>query len=177
MLYKIILFILFSLNVKENNIVNNKLYCYDTPKINIAEGKIKEEKQILKNNLQDNLLATITIDKIKIYNKPIYKMNTKENNINKNITILKNDEDLKVLVAHSGIGEIAYFKNLYKLEENDIVSLKFNERIDKYIVKNIYEEEKDGTLEIEKKYDNELVLTTCSYNKGKQLIIETEKVI
>ena len=63
------------------------------------------------------------------------------------------------------------------LQKGDIIKISKKGNIEKYSVKDIYEEAKDGKIEITKKYDDELILTTCSYNKGKQLIVETEKVI
>lgn len=175
MFIKIIVIILLTL-IKPSNAEKEKLYCWDTPKINIEEKSIvKENKKILKNNLENNLLATITIKKINLKNKPIYKIGSKENNINKNITILK-DDDTKVIIAHGGLGPIAYFKNLYKLSIGDEILINRNNETYKYKVDKVYEEEKDGTLEIENEKDK-LILTTCSYHKGKQLIIESKKVI
>lgn len=179
-----LLLLIFNINGKDVvSVSNNKLYCYENfNNLDIAEGIIDNNKSksinnILKNEEEDDLLATITIDKIELTDKPIYKIGSNKNSINKNITILMSDNGIIVLCAHSGYGSIAYFKNLYKLQKGDIIKISKKGNIEKYSVKDIYEEAKDGKIEITKKYDDELILTTCSYNKGKQLIVETEKVI
>lgn len=160
MLYNILILSLMTYN-NINFDKKNIKWCWYNRKIT---NNIEIEKE------KDSIYGTLTINKINLYNKPIYNINSKNNNINKNIMLLK-DKDIIILIAHSGVGPIAYFKDLDKLQLNDKVILN-NES---YKVFNIYEEEKDGTLEIKKKDENELILTTCSYNKGKQLIIETKK--
>lgn len=134
----------------------------------------------IEKNIYEDLLATISIKKINILDRPIYKPMSKKNNINKNISILSessmpdNNSSIIFLLAHSGIGEKAYFKNLHKLVVGDIINLSYNNIDYIYKVMDIYEVVKDGYLEVTKEYEKELVLTTCSENKDKQLIVVCE---
>ena len=145
--------------------------------INYTKGFLEN----IEENYKD-LLATITIDKINLHNKPIYNKSSNKNNIEKNITILKestmpdNNKSIIFLIAHSGFGEIAYFKNLHKLQVNDEIILNYNNKRYLYKVANIYKVAKTGYLQIKKSYKKELILSTCSKNENKQLIIDCELI-
>ncbi len=149
----------------EHNYIINK-------QMNIAKPKL------LETNEKKDLIATISINKINLINKPLYKINSTYNDISKNIQVLKesnfpdNDNSIIFLAAHSGLGPQAYFKNLYKLSINDCIELNYNNIKYRYTVSNIYEEDKKGFININKNKTNILILTTCSENIGKQLIIE-----
>lgn len=126
--------------------------------------KIVEEKE---------RIGKITIPKINISNY-LYKVDSEENTIEKNITILKesNFPNILFLAAHSGEGRIAYFENLDKLEKNDSVFLIMDHKKYTYQVEDIWEEKKNGYINVNKTVENQLVLTTCSPNKkNTQLII------
>ena len=76
------------------------------------------------------------------------------------------------IAAHSGTGKIAYFNRLNELKKGDKVILIFHNKTITYIVKDIWEENKNGYINVKKDTKNQLVLTTCSPNKkNKQLII------
>lgn len=122
-------------------------------------------------------IGKITIPKINI-NKPLYDINSEKNNIEENITILKGstypDQDNSTLfiAAHSGDNKISFFENLDQLKKDDEITITYNNQNYTYIVKDIYEKEKDGyiTGPIEKK--KQLILTTCCPKKEAcQLII------
>ncbi len=173
-------FINLSSNNSSNNVINTSLNIKNSININ-QTNHINVEKNFIRKvekNIYSDLLGTISIKKISLLDKPIYKPNSKKNTIEKNITILKesimpdNDESIIFLIAHSGTGSIAYFKNLYKLNINDKVNIKYNNIDYIYKVTNIYEDDKDGYLKIKKNYSNVLILSTCSKNKNKQLIVE-----
>lgn len=125
---------------------------------------------------KNDILATIKIDKINIDN-PIYNLSDPKNNVEENITILDGsilpdkENSILFIAAHSGEGKIAYFDNLDKLEKGDIVNFFYKNKEYKYIVATIYEEDKNGYIHVSKENYKQLVLTTCSKNKGKQLIV------
>ena len=174
----IVLLYTIIINLNEPSIPQTKLN--QKKNLNISTS-INYPKAFLENTQQINndLLATISISKINLYDKPIYKPHSSKNNIEKNITILKEsimpeqEESIIFLMAHSGIGSTAYFKNLHKLEINDKIDLNYNKTIYTYKIIKIYEVEKNGYLEIKKKNTKELILTTCSNEETKQLIIES----
>ena len=91
-------------------------------------------------------------------------------------SILPNDDKNGIifLAAHSGSGHLAYFKDLDKLQNGDNVIFTYNNVIYTYQVVDVFEEEKDGDIEISKSNSEQLVLTTCSpHNDDKQLIVDT----
>ena len=124
----------------------------------------------------DEIIGTLTIDKLNL-SKNIYNINSSHNNVEENVTILNDDINLIVLAAHSGPGYIAFFDDLEKLELNDTINLTYNNKNLVYIVTNIEEQTKDGTIEINKTNKQRLILTTCSKkDKNKQLVITSKKI-
>lgn len=125
----------------------------------------------------DNILGYIIIDKLHI-NRPLYNIDNNKNNIEENIIILNgsimptDNNSIMFIAAHSGTGYNAFFRNLDKLKENDVVKLIYNNEEYTYIVKNSWEEEKNGYINISKDESKQLILTTCSPNKDNyQLIV------
>ena len=159
---------------QQNNTSNQK------EEFNLKEefNKIIERNvQIKENNKKDNKIGKIIIKKINI-NNDLYSINSTENDINKNITILNNsippyeDNSIMFVAAHSGTSNISFFKNLDKLEETDEIILIYKDKEYKYIVKNSWEEEKNGYINIQKLKEKQLILTTCSpSSENKQLIV------
>lgn len=144
-----------------------------------------ENKAIAKNLTIPNSTPTeidkigyIKIDKINLY-QPLYKKESPHNNIEENITILKDsimpdkDNSIIFLAAHSGSREIAFFNDLDKLIKKDIITLEYNNKLYSYEVTDIWEEKKNGYIHINKSKSKQLVLTTCSKNKDKQLVINS----
>jgi len=144
--------------------------------------KVTEHNNTINQNFIDkrkseNIVGKILIDKINI-NRNLYDINDSNNEVDKNITILKGSIDPKYdnsiffLAAHSGSGEIAYFNDLNKLEKGDLITLLYNDIKYEYIVNNKWETKKDGDIEVPKENKKQLILTTCSTkDKHKQLII------
>ena len=101
--------------------------------------------KIKKINKEENIIGSLKIKKLNI-NEKLYNINSEENNVDKHVTILKesilpeNDNSIIFIAAHSGTGEIAYFKNLNLLEENDIINLELNNKKYIYSVKSIWED-------------------------------------
>ena len=144
----------------------------------------EEKKQIVKkldNVIKEEYLGIIKIPKINL-EEGFYNINSAKNNINTSVTILKestlpnNNGSVMYLVAHSGTGYLAFFKDLNKLSINDIVEINLNNVKYKYIINDIYELEKNGKIMVNHNiHENYLVLSTCSKN-NKQLVI-TSKLI
>ena len=100
-----------------------------------------------------------------------------QNTIEQHVTILKgsNYPNLLILAAHSGKGDIAYFEKLDELTINDEVFIQYRNDKKTYIVKEIWEEKKNGKIHIDNN-TNQLILTTCSpKHKNYQLIISCIK--
>ena len=132
---------------------------------------------IIKKNNNKEEIGSIKISKLNI-NEKLYRIGSEENNVDKHITILKEsifpnkENSIVFIAAHSGTGEIAYFKDLDKLKPGDIVILELNNKHYTYSVKNYWEEKKNGYINVNKEESNQLILTTCSPNNmNKQLIV------
>lgn len=125
----------------------------------------------------ENIIGKIQIKSIDI-DENLYNIDSEENNVDKHVTILKEsifpdkDNSIIFIAAHSGEGDIAYFKELDKLKPNDIILLTLYNKKYQYIVKESWEENKNGYINVNKNIENQLILTTCSPHKNnKQLIV------
>lgn len=142
------------------------------------KSELMYKQEVSKDN---ELIGNIIIDKINL-DMPLYNINSKNNNIEKNVTILKESilppskESIIFLAAHSGTSKISYFDNLDKLNINDTIILTINNKKYTYQIKNIYKQKKNGYININKDKENQLILTTCDPNNDKyQLIINSIK--
>ena len=157
---------------KKENVLNN-LPINNFLNLNIAIGQKEKEKK----EQESEIIGKLIIKKININNN-LYNTSSKKNNVNENITILnnsippENENSIMFIAAHSGTGKLAYFKDLNKLKEGDEIGLIYDNKNYTYIVKNYWEEEKNGYINVLKEPKNQLILTTCSPDKeNKQLII------
>lgn len=137
-------------------------------------------QNIYKQN-NEEIIGNLIIDKINL-DMPLYNIESKNNNIEENITILKEsilppkEESIIFLAAHSGTSKISYFDDLDKLEINDTIFLTINNTENVYQIKNIYKQKKNGYIHINKENKDQLILTTCDPNNNKyQLIINSTK--
>lgn len=137
-------------------------------------------QNIYKQN-NEEIIGNLIIDKINL-DMPLYNIESKNNNIEENITILKEsilppkEKSIVFLAAHSGTSKISYFDNLDKLEINDTIFLTINNTENVYQIKNIYKQKKNGYIHINKENKDQLILTTCDPNNNKyQLIINSTK--
>ncbi len=90
------------------------------------------------------------------------------NNVNKNIELhIKSDmpdkEDATIIImGHNGNSKISYFKNLDKLCTNDFIYLHYENNTYEYIIKEIYDINKNGKASfIKEENKNALFLITC----------------
>lgn len=148
------------------------------------------QKECVKTNLsikntkpvENDIIGKIVIDKINLQ-KPLYKIESEKNNVDKNVTILKEstfpdkEKSILFIASHSGDSNISYFEHLDELRENDIIKITYHNKEYLYQVSTIWEEEKNGYIHINRQYDKQLILTTCSpTHKDKQLIISSKLI-
>ena len=150
----------------------------DTEVIEETTEKVEETKQETKIDY----VAVIKIPKIKL-EKGLCKKGSYCNNVNQNIQILKESSypDVAngnfILAGHSGNGRTAYFRNVYKLEKDDEISIIYGGFEYKYKIVNIYDIEKTGTASIVRNREKTtLTLVTCRHNTNKQIIVISELV-
>ena len=124
----------------------------------------------------------LEIPKLKFIGK-IYNKNSKLNNIDKNIIIMKEsdmpdiDGGILIVGGHSGYGKYAYFKNLNKLKIDDEIIINYNDKKYIYKVKDTHLDNKDGSISINNiNKKNKLFLYTCNPNdKNNYLVIDCER--
>ena len=135
------------------------------------------EKEITykeKTNVYDSILS---IPKIGL-KRGIYKVTDKQNNIEANIMIhyssVYPDKDNSniILIAHSGSGSKAYFKELYKLDNDSLIEFYYQHTKYVYKIANIYSINKNGKALINRdKNKKTITLITCdSQDKTKQIV-------
>lgn len=151
----------------------------------IKEDSSVEQVKIVENIEKETYLAVLRVDKIKL-EKGIYNINSKNNNVSKNIQLLKESdmpdkENGNVIIAgHSGNSYMAYFKNLVKLNNGDEAKIFYNGKTYIYNLKKTYEVDKTGKVALSKNKDRQtLTLITCKHNTNKQIVFvfELEKII
>lgn len=132
----------------------------------------KEEKQYT----NEEYIALIEIPKIGL-KKGLYSKESSNNNVNRNIEIL-DESDMPdktngnvILAGHSGNGRTAYFKNLHKLDSDDLVYIYYQGGRYGYKLVNRYEITKTGVADIVRNGNrNTLTLITCKHNTDKQIV-------
>lgn len=159
-------------NVFEENIVENK----EEPINNKEESKTS----IKKNNYY---IGRLEIPKIGL-DRGFVRKDSKDNNVDKNITIIKESTfpDVKggnfIIAGHSGTGPLAFFNDLRKLQKNDRVYVHYNGNKYAYKIVNIYKQKKTGKIKIYRdKKKTTLTLITCTNNdKNTQTIYIAEQI-
>ena len=130
-------------------------------------------------NKKEEYLFVLNIPKINL-SKKVYPLESKLNDINKNVKILSSSNiknNLFILASHSGTNFNAYFNNLYLLKTTDLIYIDYQNTIYTYQVKDISYINKTGYLEIPKYLDNTLILITCSRKYiNKQIIVSSTLV-
>ncbi|MCI8445429.1 MAG: sortase [Bacilli bacterium] len=108
----------------------------------------------------------------------------RHNNVEENITILPEatypDQSGGnfILAAHSGTGAIAYFNELYHLQEHDKIVVYYQHKKYTYQVVKIYQQEKNGTIRIYRdRSETTITLITCTnHNDTKQTVYIANQV-
>ena len=146
----------------------------------ITEEEVKEEPVIEEKKEiqveQEKYLGVLEIKKINL-TRGFYNKNSKNNDENKNIKLLK-ESDMPdkvngnvILAGHSGNSYISFFKKLTNLVNEDEAIIYYDGKRYVYSLTKIYEIEKTGTAHIMRNGKNStLTLITCKHNTNKQLV-------
>lgn len=139
-------------------------------KAKTEEQKEKEKEIPKKNEVNYDYIGYLEIPKINL-KKGFVKKESKDNNVEKNIFIVDKSSypDIEkgnfIIAGHSGTGYKAFFKNLYKLKEEDMVYVTYNNKKYTYKIAKIYKQKKTGVIAIYRDYDKTtLTLVTCTNN-------------
>lgn len=173
----------YLINKQEENAVSDFLEIEQEVSVEYISNDNQDNKP--KKSVENvfNYIAVLEIPSINL-KRGLLSINDKDNNINKNIKILKESDmpdvesGLLILAGHSGNLRIAFFKNLYKLNDNDLIFIYYKNIKYVYKITSVESQEKKGSIEISKvKEKTELVLTTCdSINKNRQIVIRSELI-
>lgn len=147
----LVLIYIFSINIGINT-------------INTKKDDLNNQKNIVlyyKENKED-YKGILEINKINL-KRIFYDINSINNNVSKNIKLIKEDKNIIILASHSGNNTNAYFNNLNKLIIGDEIKININKKEEIYKLDNKYDELKDGNLSIKyNDYKKTLVLITCN---------------
>ncbi len=132
------------------------------------------------NTIQvEKTIGNIKIPKIGL-EKPLYTIDSEKNNVEENVTILKesmnpkDENSIVFIAAHSGTSEVSYFNNLDQLDINDEIEFQYENNTYTYQITHIWEQTKDGYIRGRRENKRQLVLTTCCPQKENcQLIINS----
>ncbi len=170
----------YFINQEKDIIVDN--YINSEKKVSKINEEPENIVEKINNVKEEEIIGFLEIPKINL-KKGFYNIDSPSNNVNKNITILNGsimpneNNSIFILAAHSGNSYLSFFKDLDKLKIDDIVIIHYNNKKYYYSVNDIYEENKNGKININRNiHENILVLTTCSNNKNKQLIIVSKLI-
>lgn len=154
-------------------------FLYDNSPKGARAYTINDNNQKVSNNetfVEKNYYARVVIPKIGI-DRELYPIGSKENNVDKNIEILKSssmpDEPSGnfILAAHSGLSPIAYFHNLHKLEVGDEVIVSYDGNDYLYVISKMYDVEKTGKVAIKRdKSKTSITMITCK-GEHEQLVV------
>ena len=158
------------------------------PRVNVTiQGDDKSDKkseakqtETLKSEAlkvtNDEKLGVIEIPKINL-KRYLYKVDAYQNNVNKNIEVLKSSDmpDVKegnlILAGHNGNTSVGHFRNLYKLSLGDDIIVNYKGKSYNYEVSKIYDVIKTGTVAIKRdKNKNTITLITC-LGSDRQLVV------
>ena len=143
----------------------------------ITSDEVEKEK---KPKVKYNYIAVLKIPKINL-EKGLVEKNSKYNNINYGVQILKESDSPDVingnviLAAHSGTANISYFRNLDKLDLGDDAIIYYQGNTYNYKVVKKYDADKTGKINIKRdRNTSTLTLITCRHNTDKQIVIILE---
>lgn len=128
-------------------------------------------------------LGVLEIPKIGL-KRGFYNVGNKYNNIRYNVSMVEGSSlpDVPngnlVLMAHSGDAYISYFAYLWKLEIGDYAYVTYNGVRYQYQIKDIYNVEKIGVVQIRRNYEaTSLTMVTCTKNSNhEQTVYVAEQV-
>lgn len=141
--------------------------------------EIEEPKEVVKN---DSYIAILDIPKINL-KKGVYSKESTNNNIDRNILLLKESSmpDIEngnlILAGHSGNSKNSYFKNLKKLNYDELAFIHYRGIKHAYKLVSKYEIIKNGEATIHRNMNkNTLTLITCKDNSNKQIVFIFELI-
>lgn len=171
------------------NLIQSKIYKENTSLnsifVNVNVNYLENDEEIIIDNEETtpNYIAFLEIPSINL-KQGLLSKTSYYNNVNYHVEILDISDMPDVidgnliLAGHSGTSNLAYFKNLYKLDLDDTANIYYKSKVYKYSIVNIYKENKDGSINIIRNLNKTtLTLITCTKDdKTKQTIYILELI-
>lgn len=161
----------------------------------VNQSEIKEEYIYLNDGLdenKENIISvgknisnitnkSISIEKINMFNEPIYEGVDQETLAEKigHFPFSSDFEGNVCLAAHNySVKNSNLFKNLVNLNAGDKITYSFNGKIKKYAVKEIYEISSKNLSVLEDTDKNTLTCITCTKNndKDRRVVLRAEEI-
>ena len=147
----------------------------------IEDDGIAEKEETVETEVTNEYIGYLNIPKINL-TKGFYSKKSKENDIDKNILVVKEssypdvDKGNLIIAGHSGNSWKAFFNDLYKLNKGDYAYVTYKNKKYAYKIVNIYKQDKVGTIAIYRDYNKTtLTLVTCTnYESTTQTIYIAE---
>ncbi len=125
----------------------------------------------------------LTIPSISL-NQVLYEKEDERNKLEERLIFLKSSStpEIKggnvIIAGHSGYGNIAYFKDLYKIKIKDDIFLTYHGKKYQYEVVRKYKVPKTGEVEvIRDPNDSSITLITCYGSKEQLVVIGKQKKV
>ena len=151
-----------------DGLTNNTDQVVQTEVSNVTQENINQEVSYTNTINYEQYLGVLTIPKIGL-KRGFFGLDSRYNNINYNVTLIPESSmpDVKtgnlMLMAHSGTAYISFFNTLYKLNVGDDAYVRYHGVDYHYKIVNIYNVEKNGTVEIIRDYSKTtLTMITCT---------------
>jgi len=164
--------------MKINKIIGFSFIILSVLVLIIYFGKIKitdiNNQKYIEDKIENNsdYYAIIEIPKIDL-TRELFRSEDSRNKINDNILVHKesifppNEFSNIILAGHSGNGSQSYFKNLYKLQINDLIYLYLENNLYEYKIIEIDFQNKTGELFLNNYEKGIITLITCTKNNNK----------
>lgn len=141
------------------------------------QESITKQTAIISPENVETSYAILEIPKLGL-KQTLFSQNDSRNHVDQNVTILKESQlpnqknSTFILAAHSGTGPHAYFNDIHKLQIKDDIIVHYQAMKYTYQIQIKYDEDKTGYIHLpEASNQSRIVLTTCSQNNQKQLVI------
>ncbi len=162
--------------------INNVLYEKDASVIveNPEELVVEKTEQ---SEIPNTYIGTLSIPKLGL-SRGFLDKRAPSNNVDENITVLKESDypDVPfgnfILAGHSGTGAIAFFNDLYQLQNGDLAQVTYLNDSYTYQLINSYQVPKTGTVSIRRNQKKTtLTLITCTnYDDSTQTVYIFEQI-
>lgn len=134
---------------------------------------VEEEVTTIQEDSKDNYIGYLEVPDVSI-KRGFLALDSKYNSIKYNVMLIEGStmpdvvNGNLILAAHRGSSSVSYFENLYKVQIGSYAYVTYNNKKYTYVLKNTYDEPKDGILTIKRNADAScLTLITCNRNNKK----------